>query len=160
MARSPPGQQHARHSGIHPLLPRSPPTRRPTRLFHPFGFLHSRTPLISRAVAGQATHSGTPSIPHPGPPVQNPFAGCPGPLLNLTTPRFGQPLRRHSLDQDGISKSHSHTVEEYGGVDEARCNPCASFCEHLEPMYTRYVLRWSAEERGVTHFAPCSMFEP
>ena len=101
----------------------------PARLFHPFGFLHSRTPLISRAVAGQATHSGTPSIPHPGPPVQNPFAGCPGPLLNLTTPRFGQPLRRHSLDQDGISKSHSHTVAEYGGVDEARCNPRASFCQ-------------------------------
>ena len=136
------GEQHARHSSIHHLLPRSPPTRRPTRLFHPFGFRHSRTPLISRAVAGQAPNSGTLSIAPPGPPVQHPCARYPGPLLNLTTPRFGQPLRpiplknKAALTRRGVTRAFSFcehleaTVCFTVASRRARCNPlCPSTLE-------------------------------
>ena len=59
-------------------------------------------PLISRAVTDQATHRATLSIPPPSPPIQHPCVGCPAPLLNLATGRFGQPLRRHSPHWDGV----------------------------------------------------------
>ena len=134
----------------------SPPTRRPTRLFHLCGSRHSRTtPDIQSShrsghPQGDPAHSPSQSADPAslcrvsGPP---PELGH-GPLWPALTSSF-TPLGRGA-------KSRSHPFAKEGAVDEARYNPCITSKRALGAMHNAYGLLWlwPAEDRGVTRSFP------